>query len=25
LEHYADHKNKTANQVSQEWDADGIT
>lgn len=25
LEHYADHKNKTANQVLQEWDVYGIT
>lgn len=25
LGHYADHKNKTANQVLQEWDAHGIT
>jgi len=24
LEHYADHKNKTASQVLQEWDAHGI-
>lgn len=25
LEHYANHKNKAAIQVLQEWDADGIT